>query len=154
LNGRTFLAWNMPSRESHRQSTAALPAREVTGRQPQWLVRPRKVLSLCDRNDAITTVSECPERARRVGATRQPEMLFECVARNGAFDLAAANRQRENHGAPIRRDSGCAIRNFHTCLNIIVRGLLYWCYAAQQSIYQKSAVAQSTTEEPFGFHVP
>lgn len=61
----------------------------------------------------------------------QPEMLFECVTRNGAFDLAAADRQRENHGAFIRRDGGCAIRNVHTCLNIIVRGLLYWYCAAQ-----------------------
>src|SRR4051812_11714423 len=100
MSDHAFYAMEPPSRESHRQSTAALRAREVTGRQHQWLVRPRKVLSLRDRNDAITTVSECPERARHVGATRQPEMLFECVTRNGAFDLAAANRQRENHGVP------------------------------------------------------
>jgi hypothetical protein len=50
-------------------------------------------------------------------------MLFARVARNGAFDRAATDRQRENHGASIRRDGGCAIGNAHTGLNTIVRGL-------------------------------
>jgi hypothetical protein len=81
-------------------------------------------------------------------------MLFECLTRNGAFDHAAADRQRENHGAPIRRDGGCAIRNFHTCLDIIVRGLLYLYRAAQQPIYRKSVAAESSTEEQFSSQPP
>jgi hypothetical protein len=56
---------------------------------------------LGDRDDAVAAGANCFQWARRVGATSEPEIFFERVTRNGAFDLAAAKRQRENRGACV-----------------------------------------------------
>ncbi|EUC12354.1 hypothetical protein PMI06_008737 [Burkholderia sp. BT03] len=59
-------------------------------------------------------------------------MLFECFTRNCAFDLAAADRQHENHSASVRRDGGHVIKNFHDVRRQYHSRSLYMYCAAQR----------------------
>ncbi|ASL49037.1 hypothetical protein bAD24_p01730 (plasmid) [Burkholderia sp. AD24] len=78
-------------------------------------------------------------------------MLFECVTRNCAFDLAAADRHHENHGPSVQRDGVRAIKNFHDVPRQYHSRSLYLYCAAQGLIYQKSKAAQSSMTQRSSF---
>ncbi|MGF6572047.1 hypothetical protein ABH945_004168 [Paraburkholderia sp. GAS333] len=87
--------------------------REIADGQQNFFAGTRQHLSFGNRGNALAAIRERLEDARLARAALQPEVLFQRLARDRAFEVPSARRKLENDCASICRDARLKLDYFH-----------------------------------------